>query len=282
MPTAAGCVVRQRTLAGLLKRSREWVCRVITRLCRLGRFLDREHRTDRDGWNLACRYRLPDLAAVGEPDTVDVVETPSAAVRRPVTAAVTDDAPQEQRIKNTECSPPAQRCAGDHSCELGVEPGPGPRPERDHPRNDAGDANRAAAGNRDRLVPADWQPDAADRAWLAEHRPDLEAGAMTAIFVCGCRARGLRYADLSAAWRRWALAERSPTRRPTASSASASASAFTSAATSPFTADSARPRGRNGTERHAARQARNAAVGADVLARMLARRGETPDDRPEG
>jgi hypothetical protein len=112
MPTAAGCVVRQRTLAGLLKRSREWVCRVITRLCRLGRFLDREHRTDRDGWNLACRYRLPDLAAVGEPDTVDVVETPSAAVRRPVTAAVTDDAPQEQRIKNTECSPPRPAVRG--------------------------------------------------------------------------------------------------------------------------------------------------------------------------
>jgi hypothetical protein len=133
-------------------------------------------------------------------------------------------------------------------------------------------------------VPADGQPDAADRAWLAEHRPDLEAGTMTAIFVCGCRARGLRYADLSAAWRRWALAERTPTRRSTASASAgvtASASPFTSASISPVTADTAPPRGRSWTERQAARQARNAAVGSQVLASMLARRGEDSDGRPE-
>ena len=57
------CVVRQRTLAGLLQRSREWVCRVLARLCEPGGFVEKEHRADRDGWNLACRYRLPDLAA---------------------------------------------------------------------------------------------------------------------------------------------------------------------------------------------------------------------------
>ena len=59
------CVVRQRTLAGLLQRSREWVCRVLARLCEPGGFVEKEHRADRDGWNLACRYRLPDLAAPG-------------------------------------------------------------------------------------------------------------------------------------------------------------------------------------------------------------------------
>ena len=57
------CVVRQRTLAGLLRRSREWVCRVLARLCDPDGFVEKEHRADRDGWNLACRYRLPDLAA---------------------------------------------------------------------------------------------------------------------------------------------------------------------------------------------------------------------------
>jgi hypothetical protein len=66
-------------------------------------------------------------------------------------------------------------------------------------------------------VPTDWRPDAGDLAWLAEHRPDLDAGHMTAVFVCGSRARGLRYADPSAAWRRWALAERTSSRRPTGS-----------------------------------------------------------------
>ncbi len=57
------CVVRQRVLAGLLQRSREWVCRVLARLCQPGGFVEKEHRADRDGWNLACRYRLPDLAS---------------------------------------------------------------------------------------------------------------------------------------------------------------------------------------------------------------------------
>src|SRR4051812_16223298 len=56
------CVVRQRTLAGLLRRSREWVCRVLARLCQPSGFVEKEYRADRDGWNLACRYRLPDLA----------------------------------------------------------------------------------------------------------------------------------------------------------------------------------------------------------------------------
>jgi hypothetical protein len=67
-----------------------------------------------------------------------------------------------------------------------------------------------------RAVPADWRPDASDLAWLGEHRPDLDARYMTEVFVCGSRARGLRYADPSAAWRRWALAERPPGGRPVA------------------------------------------------------------------
>jgi hypothetical protein len=105
-------------------------------------------------------------------------------------------------------------------------------------------------------VPADWRPDASDLAWLAEHRPDLDAGHMTAVFVCGSRARGLRYADCSAAWRRWALAERAPGQRPIASAEP--------------------PRGpmpSTKSEHHAAQEARNAAVGREVLASMMARRG---------
>jgi hypothetical protein len=118
-----------------------------------------------------------------------------------------------------------------------------------------------------RPVPANWQPDADDRAWLAQHRPDLNAGYMTAVFVCGSRARGMRYADPSAAWRRWALAERTSGRQPTASAEP--------------------PRGFRGPPRpapsahHAAQEARNAAKGQAVLAQMMARRGEPLDGRAE-
>ena len=80
------CVVRQRTLAGLLQRSREWVCRVLARLCEPGGFVEKEHRADRDGWNLACRYRLPDLAAP-EDGRADIPGEPGT---RPLSATGAD------------------------------------------------------------------------------------------------------------------------------------------------------------------------------------------------
>jgi hypothetical protein len=118
-----------------------------------------------------------------------------------------------------------------------------------------------------RPVPANWQPDADDRAWLAQHRPDLNAGYMTAVFVCGSRARGMRYADPSAAWRRWALAERASSRRPIAS-----------AGPPRDFRDAPRPSTRSA--HHAAQEARNAALGREVLASMMARRGM--DGQAEG
>ena len=112
-------------------------------------------------------------------------------------------------------------------------------------------------------MPADWRPDAGDLAWLAEHRSDLDAAHMTAVFVCGSRARGLCYADPSAAWRRWALAERQHGRRPVAS------------AGPPRRFDDApRPMPSTKSEHHAAQEARNGATGEAVLARIMARRGE--------
>jgi len=282
------CVVRQRALAGLLQRSREWVCRVIARLSGPGGLVVKEYRADRDGWNLACRYRLPDLAgredipadlpgdpaprpsagsihgaagdgganparggdaAPAEP-AMSAPEEPvtpaSAAVIPPAPADVTGDAQQEQTSLNRESSTGNQPCAGCH---------------RRGPLAD-GVKTTGGADDRGRLVPADWQPDAGDLAWLAEHRPDLDAGHMTAVFVCGSRARGLRYADPSAAWRRWALAERSSGRRPVAS-----------AEPPRDFRDAPRPMPSTKSGHHAAQEARNAAIGREVLASMMARRG---------
>jgi hypothetical protein len=123
-------------------------------------------------------------------------------------------------------------------------------------------------------VPADWQPDAGDLAWLAEHRPDLDAGYMTAVFVCGARARGLRYADPSAAWRRWALAERALGRRPVASAEPPRS--FRDPQRPPQPSQPA-PGGY-----YAAGRERNAALGREVLASMMARRSECVDDWMEG
>ena len=182
------CCVRQSVLADRLKRSREWVNRIIARLARLDGVLEKERRADRDGWTVACRYRLPDLA-VCKPDTPDV----------------TGGAHPEQTLGNKDSSSLSR-------ARVPSEP--------DSRVADSGEELIAATDTTAApvLPPADWQPDAEDRAWLAEHRPDLDATAMTTIFVAGCHARGLHYTDLSAAWRLWASRQwpPRPSRRPTA------------------------------------------------------------------
>jgi hypothetical protein len=281
------CVVRQRVLAGLLQRSREWVCRVLARLCQPGGFVEKEHRADRDGWNLACRYRLPDLASCedgsagipadypGDPESDlsgmgtdgaacdpaplgpatpalgDPVAPAPAGVIASVPADMTGRAHHEQTSLNRESSSAAPRCAACHC------------------RGPLGGLDAADGGaDRSRLVPADWQPDVGDLAWLTQHRPDLDAMHMTAIFVCGSRARALRYADPSAAWRRWALAERTSGRRPTASA-------------EPPHGFPAPPRPAPSVH-HAAQEARNAATGRAVLAHMMARRADGSSSRVGG
>ena len=165
----------------------------------------------------------------------------------PAPAGVTGGAHQEQTFLNKDSSSGATlRCAGCHCRE----------------RAPGGFGAPDGGADRNRPVPADWQPDEGDLAWLAAHRPDLDAGHMTAVFVCGSRARGLRYADPSAAWRRWALAERTPGRRPAAS-----------AEPPRGFHDAPRPMPSTRSAHHAAQEARNAAIGREVLASMMARRG---------
>ncbi|CAO3449845.1 MarR family transcriptional regulator [Azospirillum largimobile] len=66
-------------------------------------------------------------------------------------------------------------------------------------------------GLRDGALPVDWQPDAADLAWAAQERPEVDAGRVTAKFVAWCRKaharNGYRPPDPGAAWRRWILRE---------------------------------------------------------------------------
>lgn len=66
-------------------------------------------------------------------------------------------------------------------------------------------------GRPDEALPADWQPDAADLAWAAAERPEVDAGRVTAKFVAWCRKahrrNGYRPPDPGAAWRRWIARE---------------------------------------------------------------------------
>lgn len=74
-----------------------------------------------------------------------------------------------------------------------------------------------ASGIRNRDTPAkdalaeDWQPDAADLAWAAETRPEVDPAAVTRKFVSWCRKANARNgyspADPSGAWRKWVTRE---------------------------------------------------------------------------
>ena len=52
---------------------------------------------------------------------------------------------------------------------------------------------------------AGWVPAAADIAWAKVRHPDLDVLVFTETFVLSCRAKGYRYSDPSAAWRRWLI-----------------------------------------------------------------------------
>jgi hypothetical protein len=54
-------------------------------------------------------------------------------------------------------------------------------------------------------VPADWVPTVDDMAWARSRHPNLDILTFTESFVLSCRAKGYRYADPSAAWRRWLI-----------------------------------------------------------------------------
>ncbi len=73
---------------------------------------------------------------------------------------------------------------------------------------------------REEALPADWQPDAADLAWAAAERPEVDAGRVTAKFVAWCRKahrrNGYRPPDPGAAWRRWIARELVAPAEPTA------------------------------------------------------------------
>jgi hypothetical protein len=61
-----------------------------------------------------------------------------------------------------------------------------------------------------KVIDPDWQPNAADLAWAAKACPKLNVAIFTQRFVLSCQAKGYRYADYNAAWRRWVSEPKSP------------------------------------------------------------------------
>jgi len=163
--------VRQETIAADLERSRAWVHAAIAELEEQGLLLhDRQYI---EGRQRASRYQLQDGLARRRSDNdaelAEVSEQADAAVKPADTSHHDESKDSFSGFARESANP--------------VPAGPVP------------------AGP----VPAEWVPTVDDMAWARSRHPNLDILAFTESFVLSCQAKGYRYADPSAAWRRWLI-----------------------------------------------------------------------------
>jgi hypothetical protein len=183
--------VRQSTLAADLERSRPWVLAALAELESAG-LLQHERRFV-EGRQRASRYRLLDgitrfPAANDQPD-LDVDQDLPDQDLAGLAEQVSD-------VRDSGVSRPDTNHNEDSSLSLS---GAGER-ETDRNQDFLGKEEEPAGS-----VPLDWVPTAADVIWAKGKHPKLNVLVFTERFVLTCRAKGYRYADPSAAWRRWLI-----------------------------------------------------------------------------
>jgi Helix-turn-helix domain len=169
------CHPSQSTIATLLRKSRPWVNSVIAGLVEYG-LIERERRRLGRGGETSCTYSLIGVGTNAEAGVAD------ANMPRP--PADTPCQPADTLMEYNEQEDPPSH-AGVHEEEILVDL----------------EARRAEPT----APPLNWTPTPADTAWALARYPDLDVLAFTEHFLLTCRAKGYRYADPSAAWRRWLL-----------------------------------------------------------------------------
>jgi Helix-turn-helix domain len=164
----------------------------------------------------------------GEEARVEVSEKTDAAVEPADTGHQDDnqikDSLSDVRGKDFSDNRDFQQTGEPEVGDTGRNPDPGNRicaasaPEAHRRTVEAGQAWRAgrdkhggsefpdaAAGNAQPpiILPEDWRPNEADTAWAVARVPGLDVESFTENFILSCRAKGYRYANIHAAWRRW-------------------------------------------------------------------------------
>src|SRR4051812_12210442 len=174
------CWPSQSTLADRLKRSRSWVIRVLNRLEDLGMVARSQQQAAR-GRRSTCLYTL-----VGHADAIKGMPSAHRTDNHRDAAHRVAGAEQEHRNPaNAGLSP--EVCAGEENQSETEAPGRGGR------------------GSTKTVPSEDWIPSPADRAFAAEHAPDVDVAKFGRFFVQSCRSHGYRYADHGAAFRSWLL-----------------------------------------------------------------------------
>jgi hypothetical protein len=161
---------RQETIATDLERSRAWVNAAISEL--EGQGLLRHDRQFIEGRQRASRYRLLDGLPRGVPASSGRQAYQDAQVSEEGDSAVEPtDTTQHEGFEESLSAASA-------------------REPMDHP-------------NQVNEVPSDWVPSSDDVAWARAKHPGLDVLRFTEGFILSCQAKGYRYANVGAAWRRW-------------------------------------------------------------------------------
>jgi DNA-binding MarR family transcriptional regulator len=189
------CYPSQATLAARLKVSRSWVIRALNRLAELG-LVRREQRRGARGRSGSCLYTIEGHAEATKAACRDMR-------RQPGNATPTREADVIEDID------------ADH---LGVAPNGVASTEHEQRAKPESGLSQRARGARTRdegpalkkgedktVPPTNWTPTDEDRAFTAEHAPELNVDGFAVLFVQSCHAHGYRYADHSAAFRAWVL-----------------------------------------------------------------------------
>jgi hypothetical protein len=247
--------VKQETIASDLERSRAWVHAAIAELEHHSLLLhDRQYI---EGRQRASRYRLLDGLArqAGQPQ-----------IRAPGIGAPDHLRPEDSVSEKSD--------AAVHPADTSHHDDNNNSPSRARePVEPASDGRTVVRGQ----VPADWVPTTGDTAWARARHPDLDVLAFTEAFVLSCRAKNYRYADVSAAWRRWLIEPKGqlPLAAPATTKAAAEASKPKDLRHEPVSQQR-----RASAASTAGLADSNARQAADVLERIMARRAGRSPARP--
>jgi hypothetical protein len=177
---------KQQTIAGDLDRSRAWIHAAICELEEQG--LLQHERQYIEGRQRASRYRLLDGLSRG-------------ALSRGTSPTKGDDQETERLL--SEAADSAVEPADTNQDEGFISSLPESERKPPFGRNPMDEARLEIRATDPAEVPADWVPNLNDVAWARLRHPNLDVPRFTESFVLSCRAKGYRYVDVSAAWRRW-------------------------------------------------------------------------------
>jgi hypothetical protein len=266
---------RQSTIAADLERSRTWVLAALAELEAAGMLL--HERQFIQGRQRASRYRLLDgikrFASTNNESNLDTSANDSpqdlADLPHPL-SDITDSGVSRHHTNHH-----------DKDSRLSLSGGREKEPNQKHVHQEKEDQLKPEP------VTADWVPTAADVSWAKARHPHLDVLAFTEQFVLSCRAKGYRYVDPSAGWRRWLLEPKG--RLPLIPSPALPRTSANRTADQ----DTRHDRSANYHDHHrhsvAARSVasaslaeRNANVAAVALERIMARRAGNPPAEPAG